>query len=445
MVMLLWLQVGFAMVLLSAAIKGVPTETLEAARLDGAGEGAIFFRIVVPQIRTTLITVFITVLIGVLKAFDIVYVMTNGNFNTNVIARRVLQPAVHQRQRRLRRGHRGHAADRDDPGPDLPGPSVPCRGGRPMSGTPGGHRRPRSRLPKQPVVSRPGAAKRRRRPDRQGAAAGSRLVLVLVCLVWVDPDHRPARSRRSATRTTPTTSGWWTVFTTPANFTRLTLENYTEVFTEANMGEAFVNSLAITLPATIIPILIAAFAAYAFTFMQFPGRDLLFIMIVGLLVVPNQVALVPLLKIYGTLGLNGTFLAVWLAHIGFGMPLAVYIIRNYMATLPKEVIESAKIDGASHFQTFWRLILPMSTPVLASFAIFQFLWVWNDLLDRAGLLGPGDNAAADRRAGRLLGQQGQGWQLITAGGFFTMIVPIIVFLSLQRYFVRGMTAGAVKG
>jgi alpha-glucoside transport system permease protein len=151
------------------------------------------------------------------------------------------------------------------------------------------------------------------------------------------------------------------------------------------------------------------------------------------------------LKIYGSLGINGTFLAIWLAHIGFGMPLAVYIIRNYMATLPKEVIESAKIDGASHFQTFWRLILPMSTPVLASFAIFQFLWVWNDLLNALVFIGPGENQPLTIALVQLLGQQGQGWQLLTAGGLFTMIVPIIVFLSLQRYFVRGLTAGSVKG
>jgi alpha-glucoside transport system permease protein len=271
-----------------------------------------------------------------------------------------------------------------------------------------------------------------------------KLVLVLLVLVWFVPTLGLAitsfREQDDAT-----TSGWWTIFTSPANFTRLTFQNYSDVFERADMGVAFVNSLAITLPATIIPILIAAFAAYAFSFMQFPGRDFLLILIVALLVVPTQVALVPLLQIYGQLGLNGTFLAIWLAHIGFGMPLAVYIIRNYMATLPKEVIESAKIDGASHFQTFWRLILPMSTPVLASFAIFQFLWVWNDLLNALVFIGSGDNKPLTIALVQLLGAQGQGWQLVTAGAFFTMIVPILVFLSLQRYFVRGLTAGSVKG
>jgi alpha-glucoside transport system permease protein len=294
--------------------------------------------------------------------------------------------------------------------------------------------------PKQPDT---GVTKAGRKPLAAGKSpAWVRIVTALICLAWFIPTFGLAitsfRDKDAAL-----TSGWWTIFTTPANLTRLTFENYSDVFSQANMGEAFVNSLAITIPATIIPILIAAFAGYAFTFMQFPGRDLLLIIIVGLLVVPTQVALVPLLRLYGTLGLNGTLPAVWLTHIGFGMPLAVYIIRNYMSTLPKEVIESAKIDGASHFQTFWRLILPMSTPVLASFAIFQFLWVWNDLLN--ALIFAGQNTPLTVALNRLLGQEGQGWQLLTAGAFFTMIVPIVVFLSLQRYFVRGLTAGSVKG
>jgi alpha-glucoside transport system permease protein len=296
-------------------------------------------------------------------------------------------------------------------------------------------------VPKQPVS---GVTRTKRKDSTGQSPLWVRIVLALICLAWVIPTVGLAitsfRPQDDAA-----TSGWWTVFTTPANFTRLTFENYTEVFQRTDIGTAFVNSLAITIPATIIPILIAAFAGYAFTFMKFPGRDLLLILIVALLVVPSQVALVPLLKFYGTIGLQGTLAAVWLTHIGFGMPLAVYIIRNYMATLPKEVIESAKIDGASHFQTFWRLILPMSTPVLASFAIFQFLWVWNDLLNALVFIGSGDNKPLTIALVQLLGAQGQGWQLVTAGAFFTMIVPIIVFLSLQRYFVRGLTAGSVKG
>jgi alpha-glucoside transport system permease protein len=297
--------------------------------------------------------------------------------------------------------------------------------------------------PKQPPT---GLTKTRKKGPEAGTKSPIwvRIVLAIIVLAWFVPTFGLAVTS-FRTQAEATNSGWWTIFSTPANFTRLTFENYSEVFERADMGTAFINSLAITLPATIIPILIAAFAGYAFTFMNFPGRDFLLILIVGLLVIPTQVALVPLLKIYSTLGINGEFIAIWLAHIGFGMPLAVYIIRNYMATLPKEVIESAKIDGASHFQTFWRLILPMSTPVLASFAIFQFLWVWNDLLNALVFIGPGENQPLTIALVGLLGQQGQGWQLITAGGLFTMLVPIIVFLSLQRYFVRGLTAGSVKG
>jgi alpha-glucoside transport system permease protein len=297
-------------------------------------------------------------------------------------------------------------------------------------------------LPKEPAYT--GKKGKGVNDPTHGAPFWVKLVLVLLCLLWVLPTLGLAlTSLRN--RTDATESGWWTIFTSPANFTRLTLQNYGDVIERADIGVAFVNTLAITLPATIIPILIAAFAAYAFSFMQFPGRNVLLVMIVGLLVVPTQVALVPLLQIYGNLGINGEFIAVWLAHIGFGMPLAVYIIRNYMATLPKEVIESAKIDGASHFQTFWKLILPMSTPVLASFAIFQFLWVWNDLLNALVFIGPGENKPLTIALVQLLGQQGQGWQLLTAGAMITMIVPILVFLSLQRYFVRGLTAGSVKG
>ena len=299
-------------------------------------------------------------------------------------------------------------------------------------------------LPKKPTEHGSRRSRRRMHDPASRAPLWVKLLVAFLCLAWFVPTLGLAITSLRE-RTDATNSGWWTIFTSPSGLTRLTLQNYSDVFERAEMGTAFVNSLAITIPATVIPILIAAFAAYAFSFMRFPGRDLLLILIVGLLVVPTQVALVPLLQIYGSLGINGTFLAIWLAHIGFGMPLAVYIIRNYMATLPKEVIESAKVDGASHFQTFWKLILPMSMPVLASFAIFQFLWVWNDLLNALVFIGPGENKPLTIALVQLLGQQGQGWQLLTAGAFFTMLVPIIVFLALQRYFVRGLTAGSVKG
>jgi len=268
--------------------------------------------------------------------------------------------------------------------------------------------------------------------------------VVVVCFLWIVPTIGVLITS-FRTLDDANGSGWWTVFLHPSSLGRLTFGNYHDAIINAHLGRAFINSLAIALPATFIPILIAAFAAYAFTFMPFPGKDLLFVLIVSLLVVPNFVAMVPLLKIYGQFHLAGKFPAVWLAHIGFGMSLAIYLLRNYMATLPKEVVESAKVDGASHYATFYRLILPMSVPVLASFAIFQFLWTWNDLLVALVFIGPGDNEPITVGTTHLLGQQGQGWNLVTAGGLFSMILPIIVFLALQRFFVRGLTAGSVKG
>jgi alpha-glucoside transport system permease protein len=287
------------------------------------------------------------------------------------------------------------------------------------------------------------------RKVRAGAAQGQanllvKIVILLMCVLWIVPViGLLVTSFRDAEAVN--TSGWWTVFANPLDFTQWTLQNYQQAITDARMGPAFINSFAVSLPSTIIPIMIAAFAAYAFTFLEFPGRDWLFVFVVGLLVIPNQVALVPLLQFYGNVGLTGTFVAVWLAHAGFGMPLAIYILRNYMSGLPKAIVESAKVDGASHFTIFWRLIVPMSMPALASFAIFQFLWVWNDLLVALLFLGQGDNQVLTVALAGLLGGQGQGWQLLTAGGIITIVVPLLVFVSLQRFFVRGMTSGAVKG
>jgi alpha-glucoside transport system permease protein len=289
----------------------------------------------------------------------------------------------------------------------------------------------------------PAAAKVQKGTQAGHASLAVKIILALLCLLWVVPtlgllvtSFRPVQEANS--------SGWWTAFANPLSFT---LENYRLALTEGQtpMANSFINSLVVSIPATIIPIMMAAFAAYAFTFMQFKGRDVMFIVIVALLVIPNQVAFVPLFALFGQWGINGTFLAVWLVHAGFGMPLAVYILRNYMSTLPRAVIESAKIDGASHFTTFWRLIVPMSVPALASFAIFQFLWVWNDLLIALIFLGQGDNMVMTVNLAGLTGSQGQGWQLLTAGAFLTMIIPIAVFLSMQRFFIRGMTSGAVKG
>ena len=213
-----------------------------------------------------------------------------------------------------------------------------------------------------------------------------------------------------------------------------------------NFLGAFLNSVTVAIPATIIPILIAAFAAYGFAWMKFPGRKLLFVLVVALLVIPLQIALVPILKDYVKLNLNGTFLSIWLAHTGFGLPLATYLLFNYIKGLPRDILESAFIDGASHFTIFVRLIIPLSLPALASFAIFQFLWVWNDYLVALVFIGAKpDVQVLTMRIAEMVGSRGADWHLLTAGAFISMILPLAVFFSLQRFFVRGMLAGSVKG
>jgi alpha-glucoside transport system permease protein len=234
-------------------------------------------------------------------------------------------------------------------------------------------------------------------------------------------------------------TGWWTVLSNP----EFTLNNYKAVIESGDMGDAFINSLTVTIPATIIPIGIAAFAAYAFAWMEFPGRRFLLAVVIGLLVVPLQMSLIPLLRIYVTLGINNSFAGIWLAHTGFGLPLAIFLLRNYIAGLPRELIESAAIDGASHFTIFVRLVIPLSVPVLASFAIFQFLWVWNDLL--VALVFLGGKPVVTSALSALVSSRGNDWHLLTAGAFVSMILPLTVFFSLQRYFVRGLLAGSIKG
>jgi alpha-glucoside transport system permease protein len=297
---------------------------------------------------------------------------------------------------------------------------------------------------------------RRSRPFPLGKIAVY-VVMFSITFLWVVPtigllvsSFRPSDDVR--------TSGWWTVVTEP-NEARFTLDNYRTVMgipregqavsggqSNINLGTAVINTITIALPATIIPILIAAFAAYGFAWIAFPGRRALFIIVVALLVVPLQISLVPILRDYLRLGLGGTYLGVWLAHTGFGLPLAVYLLYNYISTIPRDIFESAFLDGATHFTIFTRLILPLSMPALASFAIFQFLWTWNDLLIALVFLGaePRVQVLTQRLLG-LLGQFGQDWHLLTAGAFISMIIPLIVFFSLQRFFVRGMMAGSVKG
>jgi alpha-glucoside transport system permease protein len=283
------------------------------------------------------------------------------------------------------------------------------------------------------------------------SAAPLRIAIIVIALVWTIPTvgllitsfRHPDDIQ---------TSGWWTVFQHPFELSQYTIQNYQQVILADGMGEAFLNSLLVTIPAVVIPITIAAFAAYAFAWLEFPGRSFFFVVVVGLMVVPLQMALIPLLSLYVDINdligikLNGEFLGVWLAHTGFGLPLAIFLLFGYMSTLPAEIMESAYVDGASPLTTFIRLVLPLSVPVIASFAIFQFLWVWNDLLVALVFLGTNpEKTVVTARLSALVGERGQDWHVLTSGAFLTMILPLIVFFALQRYFVRGLTAGSVKG
>ncbi len=285
------------------------------------------------------------------------------------------------------------------------------------------------------------------------------LVLVFLCILWTVPTLGIfITSFRSADAVNAT--GWWKAFSDLKSFT---LDNYNQVLfgqrysvgnatgTQAVRGttmlSAFLTSITVTLPAVIIPIFIAAAAAYGFAWLDFKGRNIMFGMVVALLVVPLQISLIPILRDYQKIHLNGTYLGIWLAHAGFGLPLATYMMYNYISTLPRSILESAFIDGASHFTTFVRLILPLSVPAIASFAIFQFIWVWNDMLVSLVFLSGSKNMVqvVTVRLMNMAGTRGTDWHLLTAGAFVSMVLPLIVFLSLQKFFVRGLLAGSVKG
>ncbi len=240
------------------------------------------------------------------------------------------------------------------------------------------------------------------------------------------------------------------VFATVTAPPEFTLANYDKMLLDESnvegMAKAFFNTLTVTIPATIIPIVIAAFAAYALAWMDFPGRALLIACVVGLLVVPLQLALIPLLKLHLGIGIGKGYLGVWLAHTGFGLPLAIYLLRNYMVGLPRDVIENAKVDSATDFQIFVKIILPLSFPALASFAIFQFLWTWNDLLVAKVFLidATGQTTVMTNQITDLLGTRGGNWEILATAAFISIAVPLAVFFAMQRYLVRGILAGSVK-
>lgn len=283
-------------------------------------------------------------------------------------------------------------------------------------------------------------------------------VAVFIAILWTIPTFgllvssiRPEKDINN--------SGWWTFFTNPS----FTLENYGQVLfmgstTNPPLAQFFFNSFALTIPAVVFPITLALFAAYALAWFNFKGKDTIFFIIFGLQVVPLQLTLIPLLQLFSKglvigdtviipdLGITGTFIPIWIAHTIFGLPLAIFLLHNFLSQIPKELIEAARVDGANWFTLFSKIILPLSVPAIASFSIFQFLWVWNDLL--VGLtFGGGVKQVAPLtvRIAEMVGSRGSGWELLTAGAFVSMVVPLIVFFALQRYFVRGLLAGSVKG
>lgn len=290
-------------------------------------------------------------------------------------------------------------------------------------------------------------------PDKLSAAAVAKkkltspwasLAALIIAVLWTLPtfgllvsSFRPERAIK--------TTGWWTFFSDP----QVTLDNYKAVLdaeSGAGLGSFFVNSLVITIPSVLIPMSLACLAAYAFAWIKFPGRNILFLAIFALQIVPLQVTLIPLLTLYVDAGLANTFWTIWISHAIFGLPLAIYLLHNFMREIPATLLEAARVDGAGHVSIFFRVLLPLLRPALAAFGIFQFLWVWNDLLVALTFAGGGNTVAPITVAlANLSGTRGTAWHLLSAGAFVSIIVPVTIFLLLQRYFVRGLLAGSVKG
>jgi alpha-glucoside transport system permease protein len=293
----------------------------------------------------------------------------------------------------------------------------------------------------QPPIAAVSAASRKAR--KRLTSPWASLIAVVLAVVWTLPTAgllitsiRPVDDIN--------TSGWWTFFKDPS----FTLDNYRDALSSSggSLGDFFVNSIVITIPAVIIPICLASLAAYVFAWVPFKGRNLLFVIVFALQIVPIQVTLIPLLSLYVKLGLAGTFWTIWLSHAMFGLPLAIFLLYNFMREIPRELIEAARMDGAGHVQIFFQVLMPLLTPALAAFGIFQFLWVWNDLLVALTFAGGTPEVAPLTVAlANLSGTQGNAWHLLSAGAFISMVIPVAVFLALQRFFVRGLLAGGLKG
>ncbi len=271
-------------------------------------------------------------------------------------------------------------------------------------------------------------------------------IALLIAVLWTVPTFGLLVTSFRDSRRDITSTGWWEALL-PANWGRFGIANYETALGEQNrLGDYFINSIVVTLPAVLIPLALALLAAYAFAWIEFKGRNILFIAVFSLQIVPIQVTMIPLLTQYVNWGLNGTYWVLWLSHTMFGLPLAIFLLHNFMKDIPPSLIEAARVDGAGHVTVFFRIILPLMTPAVASLGIFQFLWVWNDLLVALAFAGNTPNVAPlTARLSDMVGSRGSAWHLLSAGAFISMVVPMVVFLALQRFFVRGLLAGSVKG
>ena len=381
-----------------------------------------------PLLSLPISIVSVWLFINVIKVFDIIYVMTSGGPGTSsrVIAYTMFTETFNGHAGQWRRGGRDHAAAhaaRDGAEREA----LPQRAGGVVMAA----RAETARLAQPRTLSERLVGFVSRSPVH--------IALIAIAALWLVPTVGLAVTSFRP-RSDILSNGWWHVFSS-----HLTLENYSQVLHSNGMGHAFLNSLWITLPATILPLTLGALAAYAFAWTRFPFRDTTFLCIVALMVVPVQTAFVPLLKLFREHGhLNTEFYGIWLAHTAFGLPLAIFLFRNFFITLPKDLIEAARMDGATEFGVFRRVVIPLSVPSLASFAIFQFLWVWNDLLMALIFVSDPSKRPMTVKITELLSTYGSEYHLLSAAAFLLMIVPLIVFFALQRYFVQGLLAGSVK-
>ncbi len=423
----IWIWAGFSMVVIAAGLSAMPRDVLEAARTDGASEWQVFRRVTVPLLAPVLSVVFITMIINVLKVFDLVITLAPGSSQNaaNVIALAMWRTVLRRCQRlRHRLGDRGLPVRARDPGAAAQHQALQER-----------------ELMAEVAVPAPKLSER----DTVAAKAMRftmktpvHIVLAFLAVLWVIPtlgifltSILPAQAF--------TVKGWWQIFSKPS---LATWENYRMVLHNSSITHALWTTVQIAVGNTILVVGVAALAGYAFAWLDFPGRDWIFLAVIALLVVPLQMALIPMFTLYNKAGLYDTVLGIILFHVAFGLPFAIFLLRNFFAGIPKDILESARIDGASEIRIFVRLILPLGLPAIASLAIFQFLWTWNDLIVALTF---GQNVQPITVAiYSNLRQFGANIDIIAPASFISVVVPLTVFFAFQRYFVQGLLAGSVK-